>query len=772
MKTVIEKKPIDLMISELHQYLPKEIFDIHTHVYRASDVNPAEGEGSEDSVENEGTIQAWKTKIEEQVGVGRLKGGLFMPLPTKHCNIDNSNAFLLEQLKGNSESKGLIMVSPDSLQDKMIEYLDNNNNIYGFKPYHLFSKYKPTFESPVSGYLPEWVWKLADERRLIITLHLVKYKALADPENQQEIIEKCKKYPGAKIILAHAARGFNHRNTLEGILKINGLQNIWFDTSAICEPAALKAILNEFGPQRLLWGSDFPVSQAYGKCVSLGDGFAWLQEGDAGFDKLTAFCRPIPVGIESLLALKEATDDFGLNSNDLNDIFHDNALRLLGMKKNTMSVTQDLYMHAKEIIPGGTQLLSKRPEMLAPGQWPAYFREARGCEVWDLDGKHYYDMSSNGIASCLLGFRDRDVTKAVKRRIALGSMCTLNPPEEVELAEMLCEIHPWAQQARFTRTGGETASVAVRIARATTDRSIIAICGYHGWHDWYLAANLGEDDTLRGHLLPGLDSFGVPSQLRNTTAAFSYNCKEEFITLMDRYGDKLAAVVMEPCRNNEPEAGFLELVRDSTRKYGALMIFDEISVGWRICFGGAHLKYGVNPDMAIFSKALGNGHPIGAVIGTREAMAGAQSSFISSTYWTESVGPVAAVATLKKMKDNDIPKYVADIGKSVIQHWKSSAARYKLPVLVDSVHDCLAHFAFKHESSEELRTLYTQMMLERGFLAGNGFNPTFSHNEQVVSYYGSAVEEVFCQIAEILKSGDIAKYLKGPVAHSGFKRLV
>ncbi|MDW7659697.1 MAG: aminotransferase class III-fold pyridoxal phosphate-dependent enzyme, partial [Bacillota bacterium] len=194
--------------------------------------------------------------------------------------------------------------------------------------------------------------------------------------------------------------------------------------------------------------------------------------------------------------------------------------------------------------------------MMAPELWPAYYSKAAGCEVWDLDGNHYYDMSTNGIGSCLLGFSDPDVNAAVKRRIDLGSMCTLNAPEEVELAELLCSIHPWAEQVRFARTGGETAAVAVRIARATTGRSAIAICGYHGWQDWYLAANLGENDALRGHLLPGLEPAGVPSELRETALPFRYNDRQAFQAIIDNTGDRLAAVIMEPCRWNDPEPGF------------------------------------------------------------------------------------------------------------------------------------------------------------------------------------------------------------------------
>ena len=208
--------------------------------------------------------------------------------------------------------------------------------------------------------------------------------------------------------------------------------------------------------------------------------------------------------------MKDAFNEFPLDKSDVEDIFYNNAVRLLQIEAEKTERTQSLYRHAKQRIPGGTQLLSKRPERMAPDQWPAYFREARGCEIWDLDGRHYFDMSLSALGSCLFGYRDPEVSNAVLRRVRLGAMSTLNPPEEVDLADLLCEIHPWAEQVRFARSGGEVAAAAVRIARATTDRSIIAICGYHGWHDWYLAANLGDDVALRGHLLPGLEPLGVP----------------------------------------------------------------------------------------------------------------------------------------------------------------------------------------------------------------------------------------------------------------------
>lgn len=436
------------------------------------------------------------------------------------------------------------------------------------------------------------------------------------------------------------------------------------------------------------------------------------------------------------------------------------------------SQTQALYDRAKERIPGGSQLFGKRQEVFAPNQWPAYFREARGCEVWDLDGRHYYDMSYNGIGACVLGFADPDVNRAVEERIRHGNMCTLNPPEEVELADMLCAIHPWASRVRFARSGGEAVAIAVRIARATTDRSVVAVCGYHGWHDWYLAANLGDSDALRGYCLPGLDPLGVPSELRGTTAVFRYNSREDFQAVLDRHGSRLAAVVMEPCRYRDPDHGFLEFVKEGAHAHNALLIFDEISIAWRLHYGGAHLKFGVDPDIAVFAKSLSNGYPMAAVIGTEEAMQGAHVSFISSTYWTESIGPVAAVAALRKMREVDVPGHVARMGNLVMDSFERHAKRHDLPVVTHESYPCLAQFRFDHENAMALRTLFVQLMLERGFLGGWIFYPSLAHTESIVSQYDVAIDEVFAEIAESLHMNDVEDRLKGPVAHNSFKRLI
>jgi glutamate-1-semialdehyde 2,1-aminomutase len=750
----------------LQDQLPKELFDAHSHLFSTDTMSqpPALLE----DLDREGTVAVWQDAIGQLVGENRLIGGLLLAFPTTPDAVDATNRHLLQQLQGHEHCRCSLIVAP-SMEPGALATLADHPQVAGLKPYHLLGSHQPTWDAPIDAYLPEWAWQLADKLGLTITLHLVRTGAVADGENQRTIIEKTQRYPNAKVILAHAARCF-HAPNASGLAALRERPNVWFDSSAICEVEPLLAILDTFGPRKLMWGSDFPIAFQRARAVTVGEGFAFVGPDHVDGENTPA-AELLPNGVEAIRALLRACNIYGLNNDDRRDIFADNARRLLGLLDEPADRTQALYRHARERMPGGTQLLSKRPELQAPDQWPAYCREARGCEVWDLDGRHYYDFSMTGIASTLLGYRDPDVTAAVRRRINLGSQCTQNYPEEVDLAEKLCQLHPWAESVRIGRLGGEMAAIAVRIARATTDRSKVAVCGYHGWHDWYLAANLGEDDSLRGHLLPGLEPLGVPRQLRGTTHPFRYNDRDAFSEIIEEHGEDLAAVVMEPCRHNLPEEGFLEFIRDEAHRVGAMLIFDEISIGWRLTNGGAHLRLGVNPDMAIFAKALGNGHPIAAVIGTADAMDGANDTFISSTYWTEGVGPAAALATLEKIEAVNAVHAVQQIGERIQAVIREAATSAGLDIEIKGW-PSLFHLAFNHEKPQALRTLYTQQMLRRGFLAGASLYPNLAHSDRAIIQFQSALQEVFPLLADAVDKGDIDDRLTGPVAHSGFQRLL
>ena len=429
-----------------------------------------------------------------------------------------------------------------------------------------------------------------------------------------------------------------------------------------------------------------------------------------------------------------------------------------------------LYERAKGIIPGGTQLLSKRPEMFLPDQWPAYYASAKGAEVVDLDGRTFVDCATVGIGATILGFADPDVDGAVKRCIDLGQMCTLNAPEEVELAELLLELHPWADMVRYARGGGEMMAVALRLARAATGRDHIAFCGYHGWHDWYLAANLNDDAALDGHLLPGLEPAGVPRGLRGSIHPFHYNSVEELEAIVAEHGPRLAAIVMEPARSQGPEPGFLEAVRAIADRTGAVLIFDEVTSGFRLNSGGVHMVYGVEPDIAAFAKALGNGYPMAAVVGRRAVMEAAQKSFISSTSWTERIGPTAALAMIRKHRERDVASHLVAVGERVQEGWTRAAEAAGLPIHVSGLAP-LSHFDLRCEEAPALLTLFIQELLDRGYLASASFYACFAHEDRHVEGYLAAVGEAFGIMARAREAGDVRERLRGPVKHTGFKRL-
>ena len=431
---------------------------------------------------------------------------------------------------------------------------------------------------------------------------------------------------------------------------------------------------------------------------------------------------------------------------------------------------QELYRTARRRIPGGTQFLSKRPEMFLPEHWPSYFSKAKGVEVWDLDGNKYIDMSYNGLGACVLGAADPDVDRAVKAVIDSGSMSTLNSPEEVYLADLLCELHPWADMVRYTRGGGDAMAMAVRIARAHTSRDIVAFCGYHGTHDWYLAANLAEENALDGHLLPGLDPAGVPRGLLGTALPFRYNHIEELEGIVADHGNELAAIVMEPVRDRDPVPGFFERIRELAAETGAVLVFDEVSAGFRLNTGGSHLLMTVTPDIAVFAKALSNGYPMAAIIGTGEVMQAAQGTFMSSTYWSERIGPTAALATVRKHRDQEVAGHLVRVGRMVQEGWKKAATTTGVDIDVGGIAP-LGHFAFTCEESQAAHTLFTQTMLDKGFLASKGFYATFAHEDEHVESYLTAVEETFTIVYDAIDSGTLMSQLKGPVAHSGFRRL-
>ncbi len=436
------------------------------------------------------------------------------------------------------------------------------------------------------------------------------------------------------------------------------------------------------------------------------------------------------------------------------------------MKKTKSLALQE---RAVKLIPGMTQLLSKRPDMYSRGVWPTYFKEAKGIKITDLDGNEYLDFSIGGIGATVLGYADEDVNKAVKLVIDMGSASTLNPPEEVELAQLLIDLHPWAQMARFARSGGEAMAMAIRIVRTAMKKDIIIFCGYHGWMDWYLAANLGREGALDDQWIVGLPPNGVPKGLTGTVLPFIFNNIESFSRAVNEAGENLAGIVMEPLRNYYPNQSFMKKIHQTVKEKKIPLIIDEISAGFRITNGGAHLKLGWKPDIAVFSKALGNGYPVSAVIGKKWIMKHAQESFITSTNWTERVGNAAALAMIKKFIKKNVASHLVEIADMVWNIWEEKALKHGIALEIGGFKPMI-HFRFK-ENHQVCIAYFTQEMLKKGFLASAGFYSMYAHSKKDVKKYEIAVDEVFSKISELIRINSVESHLEGKPASTGFARI-
>ena len=432
-----------------------------------------------------------------------------------------------------------------------------------------------------------------------------------------------------------------------------------------------------------------------------------------------------------------------------------------------LNVGQKMWKRAKNVIPGGTMLFSKNPDLFLPKFWPAYFEKTKGCNVWDLEGRKYHDFSMMGVGTNILGYSRNEIDDAVRKVIDKGNMSTLNSREEILLAEKLIQMHPWAGKARFARTGGEAAAIAVRIARAATGKDKVAICGYHGWHDWYLSANLSHSQNLNSHLMRNLPIEGVQKNLKNSAFVFEYNNFDQLKKIVSQ--NNIGTVIMEVSRNEPPKKNFLENVRKLTKNKNIVLIFDECTSGFRETFGGLHLKYKINPDIATFGKALGNGYAVNAVLGTESIMDYANSTFISSTFWTERIGAVAGLKTLEIMEKIKSWKTISSLGKKIKIKWEALAKKHKLKLIIQGL-DALPRFDFDNKNNLYYKTFISQEFLKKKILASNSIYLCTEHNINMFNNYFNILDKVFFTINRSIEDRlDPAALLNGPVCMSGIR---
>tara|TARA_R110002049_G_scaffold28018_4_gene96651 strand:+ start:67470 stop:69806 length:2337 start_codon:yes stop_codon:yes gene_type:complete len=772
---ILSNQERNIITSKLTGFIPDEIFDIHAHPYNpahfASDAWPfLKDEDTLGCIEHRNALLKYMPT--------KTIHGLYFGLPHRTANRDEMNSWVREETKlnGTSLSRALKVVSPTDDPVQTVDEL-RNGLFCGLKVYHIYAERPDTMNASIPEYAPEWMWQVLNETNGLMMLHMVLDEAIADEDNQKEIRRLCQTYPNVRLILAHIARSFNYRNARSGLHTLTDLDNVVVDTSAICETESFRAAWKALGPRRILWGSDFAISEMRGRCVTTGSHFYWHFPENLRSDFTSATETGMTlVGIESLLCLQEMCEDEGLTSGDIQDIFLNNALRLLKPHLHTEALPTEtngpeLWKHARSVISGGTGLLSKRAEGFDTQSWPSYYSRCSGGEVWDSSESHYIDYVG-GIGAVLLGYADPDVNAAVRRRISLGSYCSLVNPQEVQLAELLLKLHPWAGKVRYARTGGEAMAIAVRTARAATGKSGIAICGYHGWSDWYLAANLGDSKALDGHLIPGLEPKGVPRELAGTSVPFQYNDLNSLDFALQALKGNFAAVVMEPMRSQWPNDNFIEKVAEKCHIAGGVLIIDEITSGLRYGFPGALSKIGVDPDIVVYAKAMSNGYPFATIIGREEVMGKADDSFISSSYWTDGVGTAAALAVLEKVQRLNVQQVVWRRGEELRDSLKAVAERHPTCKIAIGGMPSSPTLNFQLVTdSLAAKALYIRKMLDHGFLVSSTFYIMYAHKREHHEKLIDALDIVLEEIDKIIESGRINEEVGNNQNRSGFARL-
>ena len=428
------------------------------------------------------------------------------------------------------------------------------------------------------------------------------------------------------------------------------------------------------------------------------------------------------------------------------------------------SENQKLWERAKTIIPGGNMLISKRPELFLPKGWPTYFDKAKGIKIWNKN-KLFYDFCSMGVGTNLLGYCNNRVDTAVKKSINNGNMSTLNSKEDIELAEKLLELNKWADMVKFARSGGEANAIAIRIARAAAGKDKVAICGYHGWHDWYLAANLKSKKNLNNHLIKNLNPKGVPINLKNTIFPFEYNNILSLEKIIKKHN--IGIIKMEVKREEEPKNNFLQKVRKIADRNKIILIFDECTSGFRQSFGGLHKFYKVIPDMAMYGKALGNGYAITAVVGKRSIMENASTNFISSTMWTERIGTSAAIECLNVMEKTKSWLKITETGKWLKNQWRALAKLHNLKIDVMGL-DAIPNFIFNSHNHNAYKTLITQEFLKNNMLATNKIFISVLHNKKNLQKYLDQLDKVFSTIKRVENGENINNFLFHPVSYNPY----
>ncbi|WP_348945379.1 aminotransferase class III-fold pyridoxal phosphate-dependent enzyme [Chitinibacter sp. FCG-7] len=410
--------------------------------------------------------------------------------------------------------------------------------------------------------------------------------------------------------------------------------------------------------------------------------------------------------------------------------------------------SEEMLERALKSIPLGSQTFSKSKTQYPIGVSPFFLTKGQGCYVWDVDGNKYLDMIS-ALASITLGYSDPDVTRAVQDQLNDGVIFSLPHPIEIEVAERICAMVPCAERVRFGKNGSDATAGAIRLARAYTGRDRVAVCGYHGWQDWYIGS------TTR--------SLGVPEQVRSLTHPFPYNDSSALEVLLNSHQHEFAAVILEPMNVIQPLEGYLAEVKNLAHQHGALLIFDETITGFRFDNGGAQTLFGVTPDLATFGKGLANGFPLSAIVGRAEIMQLMEEIFFSFTFGGEALSLAAAKATLEKLQKEPVLSIIKERGERLLDALQTMIHRHKLESWLSlSGYPVWSFLLFKDMdpyTQWDIKTFFMQEMQARGVLTLGTHNLNYAHTAENLDYLLSVYEVVLPKIDKAIREKNLHSQL-------------
>lgn len=411
--------------------------------------------------------------------------------------------------------------------------------------------------------------------------------------------------------------------------------------------------------------------------------------------------------------------------------------------------SEELHKRALKVIPLGTQTFSKSKTQYPFGVSPYFIKKGKDSRVWDVDGNEYVDFI-NSLAAVTLGYNDPDVDAAVRAQLEEGVIFSLPHELEIKVAEKVIEMVPCAEMVRFGKNGSDATAGAIRVSRAFTKRDHVAVCGYHGWQDWYIGS------TAR--------NLGVPKATRELTHTFTYNNIDSLHKLFKDFPGQLAAVIMEPMNVAEPVDGFLEKAAELTRSNGAVFIFDETITGFRYANGGAGEYFNVKPDLATFGKGLANGYPVSAVAGRTDIMRLMEDVFFSFTFGGETLSLAAALTTMEKLQREPVIKTIWSQGAKILDGLNPLIKKHDLgDILSTAGKPCWSFLIFKDAKDYtmwELKTLFLQEIFARGVLTLTTHNMSYAHTDDDIAKLLKAYDEVFGIIKEAVEEKSLLKLLR------------